>query len=82
MTEASVDSLLRIVADVFRRDVAELSSESAMHEVQSWDSLTHIELIVRLEETFRIEFSQDEIVLMTTVARIRETLATRGVWSG
>lgn len=76
MTRA--DALMRILADVFQCDAEALPSDAAIHGIQTWDSLTHIELIVRLEEVFRIELTQEEIVFMTTVDRIRETLRQRG----
>lgn len=74
-----MDTLTRIVAEVLRIDESKITPETRMHETAVWDSLTHIELIVMIEETFRIQFTQDEIVAMTEVGKIRETLAGRGI---
>jgi len=53
-----------------------------MTDVAKWNSLTHIELIVGLEELFGIQFTQDEVVKMTSVGAIRDVLngmASRGL---
>ena len=48
-----------------------------MKTVDSWDSLTHMELIANLECEFDIEFTADEIMEMTTVAQIRKLLEAK-----
>ena len=50
-----------------------------MCDVDNWNSLTHIELILGLEEMFGIQFVQDEIVEMTTVGAIRAALRRHGL---
>lgn len=43
----------------------------AMPEVDAWDSLTHMNLIVALEESFQIELSGDDIAEMISFDAIR-----------
>ncbi len=39
-----------------------------------WESITHVEVVIALEEEFDISFSQDEIAQMTTVEKIIELI--------
>lgn len=52
-----------------------------MKDVEAWDSLKHMELIVSVENTFGIELSFDEIVAMQTVSEIKRVLRQKGVSS-
>ena len=45
-----------------------------MKDVDAWDSLKHMELIVSLEQSFGIELSFDEIVAMRSVGEIKRVL--------
>jgi acyl carrier protein len=74
-----VDTLTRIISEILRIDVNKITPEITIHDTAAWNSLAHIELIVMIEETFRIQFTEDEIVAMTNVEKIRKTLARRGI---
>lgn len=67
-----------MLVETFAIDPSELVDSLAMRDVPKWDSLTHIELIVGLEELYGIEFTQDEVVEMTSVSAIRGVLRRRG----
>lgn len=46
-----------------------------MDEVQKWDSLTHMDLIVNIESEFNILISGDDIAEMTSFDAIRSVVA-------
>jgi len=50
-----------------------------MKSTPEWDSLKHIEIIVAIEGTYKIDLTGDEIADMTSVKAIREQLANHGV---
>ena len=58
---------------------ATITDDLAMKDLDVWDSLKHMELIVSLEETFSIQLSFDEIVAMQNVREIKRVLMERGV---
>jgi acyl carrier protein len=45
-----------------------------MDDVRNWDSLSHMNLIVTIENDFGIELSGDDIAEMITFDKIREIL--------
>jgi len=75
----SVNTLQQAIAEILRIPLDKITPEVAIHEVATWNSLTHIELIVSLEEKFQIQLTEDEIVAMTSVGAIQKTLRLRGV---
>ena len=43
-----------------------------MKDIDSWDSLTHMEMIANLESELNIEFSANDIMQMTDVTNIEK----------
>jgi acyl carrier protein len=58
------------------------SEELTYRAVPEWDSTSHMILAVAIEEYFNIELDSDEIVSMTSVAKIYEILQSKGVSFG
>ena len=77
-----MDTLLNKLAEILSVAPSALTDELAMQDIPTWNSLTHIDLVVGLEEAFSIELTQDEIVEMRSIAAIRRILAARGVAAG
>ena len=66
-----------ILASVFRIKPSEISNDTEIKDVDSWDSLTHMEMIAALEQEFKIEFDADEIMSMTIFSTIQELVNKR-----
>jgi len=52
-----------------------------MADVDAWDSLKHMELVVALETMFDIQLTFDEIVAMRSVREIKRVLGERSAVS-
>ena len=63
--------LLDILRDVFGVDQAALGDELAFTDLESWDSLTHMMFITRVEGAFSIELTGDEIADMRTIGDLK-----------
>ena len=72
------DKLIPLVADVLKLPPEQVTEALAMGQVESWDSLKHMELVVAIETAYGLELSFDEIVAMKSVGDIRQVLATHG----
>lgn len=59
--------------------VAKITDDLAMKDMDVWDSLRHMEVIVALETAFDVQLTFDEIVTMRSVGEIKRVLAERSV---
>lgn len=75
-----VDILVK-VQDIFRDllddDTIELASETTADDVEGWDSLTHIQLIVAIEKSFKVKFTSREILTWQNVGEMIDCIATK-----
>jgi len=72
-------TLTAIIAEALRLDETKVTDDLAIHTVATWNSLTHIELVIMIEEQLQIQLTEDEIVAMRSVRDIRTVLGQRGV---
>lgn len=70
-----------LLATVLQIPETRITDDLTMKDLETWDSLKHMELIVALENAFGVEFSFDEIVAMQDVNAIKRVLKRRGVAS-
>lgn len=54
----TINSIFRSVLD---DSTLEIFSSTTAEDVEDWDSLSHIQLVVAIEEQFKIRFSSSEI---------------------
>lgn len=68
-----------LIAEILHLPLEKITDDLAMNEVESWDSLQHMNLIASLEQTFGVELTFDEIVAMKNVREIKRVLSEKGV---
>lgn len=56
-----------------------VSEDSSPDTIPSWDSVSHLNLILSLEAEFGVSFSPEDVMEMLSVRLIRVILAERGV---
>ena len=54
-------AIQQIMADVFEITLEQINIESTQDNIDAWDSLKHLNLVVALEEEFGIYFPVEEI---------------------
>ena len=64
--------LTEIFREVFDDESIEISNEMTAKDVEEWDSLNHINLIVAVERNFKVRFTTKEV---TNVANVGEFIA-------
>jgi acyl carrier protein len=70
-----------LLAEVLQVPATTISDDLAMQDVEAWDSLKHMELVVALENAFGMQLSFDEIVTMRSVREIKRVLNDRSAVS-
>ena len=72
-------SLEQIFSEVLVLPESFVVDSLALRDIATWDSLTHMMLIVRLEENYQIQLSGDEIADMQSVGDARRVLLAHGI---
>lgn len=62
-----------IMAEVFEVPVDQLKGSFTQHDIENWDSLHHLNLIVELESAFDVSYEPEEIGEMNTFEKIVST---------
>lgn len=64
------DKLNEVFREVFDDEEINLSSEMTADDIEGWDSLSHINLIIAVEMKFETEFTQKEIRSFSNVGEM------------
>lgn len=64
------NKLNEIFIDVLDLDEVELTEGTSANDIEEWDSLSHIQLIVAIEKTFGIKFTSLEIMKWRNVGEM------------
>ena len=72
MNNTVQDRIKNVMSAVFELPVNQITDDSSPDTIGSWDSLKHINLVVALEEEFKVEFTDDDIVEMMNYPLIKE----------
>jgi acyl carrier protein len=71
------ERLTPIFRDVFDDDSLVPESTMTARDVEEWDSLNHIRLIVSVEKAFGIKFSTGEVSSFRDVGHFAETILAK-----
>ncbi len=75
------NDILAKVQDILREELEVedlvLSDETTADDVEEWDSLTHVQLVVALEKAFGIKFTSREILSWDNVGDLVDCLAKK-----
>jgi acyl carrier protein len=69
--------LTEIFQDVFDEDAIQLTPELSAKDVDGWDSLSHIRLILTVEKAFKIKLSTSEIGKLENVGDLVALIRAR-----
>ena len=56
-----LNRVIEVASEVFGIDANGMTAKTAPEDIMRWDSLGHMQLITKLEETFGVQFGIDEI---------------------
>ena len=59
-----------IFGDVFDDDALSLKAETTADDVDGWDSLSHIRLVLSVEKAFNVKFSAAEVGKLKNVGEL------------
>ena len=72
-----MERLENIVSKILGIEPSEVNDSLSYHEIPSWDSLNHLELVAKIEQEYLIELSIDEVMSMNNIKNIKKILSTK-----
>ena len=71
--------LEEIIAKNFELDPSQIKKEMTPADIETWDSLSQLNLISSIENEFQIKFEIDEIFTVMKIGDIYSLLSKKGV---
>ncbi len=75
--EEIYERLNEVFRDVFDDENIEVNENTTSADIEDWDSLEHINLIVAVENEFGIKFNMGEVTTMKNVGEMVEIIISR-----
>lgn len=67
----------KLMANIFEINAQDISNNMSPTDIDNWDSLRHLMLIVDLENEFQIKFNDDELVSLVDFATICQIISKK-----
>jgi acyl carrier protein len=71
------EQLTKVFREVFADDSIVLSDDLTANDVDGWDSLSHVNLMIAIELEFGIEFKQNEIQKFANVGELKKSIESK-----
>jgi acyl carrier protein len=73
----TLDELTTIMRDVFDDDSVTATENMTADDVEGWDSLSHIRLMVSIERHFKIKFTNAEVAKLLNVGDLKKAIEAK-----
>ncbi len=73
-TQSVLNELTPIFQNVFENDELVIDENTTSADVEGWDSLAHIRLIVSIERALKIRFAAAEIATLANVGELARVI--------
>ena len=74
MKEVSVDEVIEVVATILQVETGDIEHDCAMDDIEAWDSIKSMEIVLALEEEYEVYFSETALESMIDIPSIVENL--------
>jgi acyl carrier protein len=68
----------KVLKDSFNVEGSQFSDDTRLMSFGEWDSMSHMFFITKIEETYDIELTGNEIADMQTIGDIKKVIISRG----
>ncbi len=71
------NKIKKIMAEIFEINIDNISNGLSPTDIDNWDSLRHLMLIVEIEKKFEIKFTDDELISLIDYNSICEIISIK-----
>ena len=71
------ERLNEIFADILDLEIVNLTDQTCSDDIDEWDSLSHIQLIVAIEKAFSLKFKAQEMLLWNNVGAMVDSIQSK-----
>lgn len=71
------DELNNVFCEVFSDDSIHISGKMTSNDIDGWDSMSHLNLILAIENKFNINFTQRELMKQRDVSDLFEDIKSK-----
>lgn len=75
--EEAYVKLNEVFRDVFDDETIEVNDETTAKDIEDWDSLEHINLVVAVEKCFGIKFNMGEVAKLKNVGEMTDLILSK-----
>ena len=64
------DGVIDIVSNILNIKKSKITENSGINTIEQWDSLKHMQIISAIEEEYKVEFSEEELIKSNNVKKL------------
>jgi acyl carrier protein len=73
-----LEKLIDVLSKTLNVPTEQITIESNATNIQSWDSLAHMNVVFAIEDSFEIQFTDEELENSTSVKQLLEIISKNG----
>lgn len=77
--ESMLKEINSIFIDVLDDDSIVINEKTTSNDVEEWDSLTHIQLVIAIEKKYNVRFTSEEIQKWTDVGEMISCIISKKI---
>ncbi len=70
MTASTFEQVRNVASDIFGIPADKITAESSPETIENWDSMQHLNLVLAIEEKFRVQLDPEDIEQMKNIAAV------------
>ena len=75
--ESNIEQLNGIFQETFQDDDIVVSRDTSSKDIDGWDSLMHVSLMMNVESGFDVRFSSSEVAVLKTVGELADLIRNK-----